>query len=223
MTPDALSREQLARRIDHAVLRPDAVVADVHRGCEIAARWNVASVCVRPCDVKFAKTLLAGSGVETGTVISFPHGSCSAKVKAYEAAAAVQDGADELDMVVNLGLLRSGELAAAADDIAGVVAAAGEKVVKVILECGYLTREEMAMGCKAAMSAAAAFVKTSTGFGPGGATTDDVQFLRQQVGNTMRVKASGGIKTLADALAMIRAGADRLGTSNTETILGEIR
>ncbi len=208
--------------IDHAVLAPQAGLAELSAGCELAAGCGAASLCVRPCDVADAARQLAGSGVAVGTVIGFPHGAVHTSTKVAEARQAIADGANELDMVVNIGWLRDGRSADVRDEIAAVVAAADGRIVKVILECCYLDREQMAAGCAAVVDAGAQFVKTSTGFGSSGATADDVRFLRSQVGQEMGVKASGGIRTLADALAMVDAGADRLGTSRTEAILAEL-
>jgi deoxyribose-phosphate aldolase len=217
-----LSWDELARMIDHAVLKPDATVDDVRSACELAARYRVASLFVRPCDVVQAVELLGESGVAVGTVIGFPHGTAHSEVKSAEARQDVADGADELDMVINVARLKDGECEYVRDEIAGVVTASGGRIVKVILECCYLTREQMAMGCKAAESASANFVKTSTGFGEYGARVEDVQFLRSQVGDRLGVKAAGGIRTLTDALSMIHAGATRIGTSSTQQILGDL-
>jgi len=215
-----MSKKRLAGMIDHAVLRPDATADDVRSACRMAGRLGVACLIVRPCDVWAARQLLGAGDVAVGSVVSFPHGAADSGVKAAEAAAAVRHGADELDMVINIGRLKDGRLDRVRDDIAAVVEAAEGRTVKVILECCYLSRDEMAAGCHAAQAAGADFVKTSTGFGTSGARAEDVRFLRSQVGRTLGVKAAGGIRTLADALAMIEAGADRIGTSSTEAILG---
>ena len=217
-----LSRDRLARMIDHAVLGPDATRADLEAACELVRRHSVACLCVRPCDVAEAANALTGSGVAVGTVIGFPHGTAQSEVKVVEAVRAVAEGADELDMVVNVGRLRDGDIDYVREEIASVVRQAAGRTVKVILECCYLNREQMALGCQAAKDARAQFVKTSTGFGPKGARVADVRFLRKQAGDDLRVKAAGGIRTLSDALAMIHAGADRIGTSSTETILAEL-
>ena len=165
---------------------------------------------------------MAGSGVVVGTVIGFPHGTTQSETKLVETLRAVDEGADELDMVVNVGRLRDGDADYVQDEIASVVHQAAGRIVKVILECCYLSRDQIALGCEAAKSARAHFVKTSTGFGPGGAREEDVRFLREQAGDDLHVKAAGGIRTLSDALTMIRAGADRIGTSSTEQILAEL-
>ena len=213
---------QLAGMIDHAVLSPTATAADVAAGCEVAVRWSVACVCVRPCDVDVAAKLLAGTGVATGTVVGFPLGTTSTEAKIAEAKQALADGADELDMVLNIGRLVDDQMGAVIDDIAAVVAATTGRCVKVILECAYLNDEQIVIACQAAQDAGAHFVKTSTGFGPHGATVEHVKLMRQTVGPIMGVKASGGIKTLDDALVMVKAGANRVGTSSTEKILREL-
>lgn len=212
------NRDALAGMIDHAELRPDGVGADLRAACEVARRYGVASLCVRPCDVAAAREMLAG-GIAVGTVVGFPHGSAATTVKVFEARRAIADGATELDMVVNIGRLRDDDVDYVRDEIAAVVEAAEGRIVKVILECCYLDRNRIAAGCRAAIEAGAGFVKTSTGFGRSGARVRDVRFLRRQVGQSLGVKAAGGIRTLADALRMIRAGASRIGTSHTHNIL----
>jgi len=222
MNTDRITRRQLASMIDHAVLKPDATLGDVRAACDLVKQYEIGALFVRPCDLAEAHSLLSGSEVRLGSVVGFPHGSSHTNCKAAEAQQAVADGADELDMVVNVARLKDGQLDYVRNDIAAVVAAAEGRTVKVILECCYLTRSEMRAGCAASAQAGAAFVKTSTGFAAGGARIEDVRFLREQVGDRLSVKAAGGIRTLADALAMIRAGADRIGTSSTEDILQEL-
>jgi len=213
------TKEELAAMIDHAFLRPEASRSELIEACRLVKELKVGCLCVRPCDVSEAKKLLDGSGIRLATVVGFPHGTAVAEIKAEEAALAAADGVDELDMVINIGLLRSRLVKRVRGEIAGVVQAARPRPVKVILECCYLNQREKAAGCRAAIEAGAHYVKTSTGLGPGGATIEDVRFLRRQVGEHMGVKAAGGIRTLADAIAMIRAGADRLGTSSSRAIL----
>jgi len=217
-----MSSNQLAKMIDHAVLRPDITVGNLESACSLVNRLGVASLCVRPCDVACAAELLHDSPTAVGTVIAFPHGTSHSSIKAAEAHLAIAHGAVELDMVVNVSGLLNGDLDYVRDDIAAVVSQAKGHIVKVILECCYLTTDAMAMGCKAAASAGATFVKTSTGFGPYGARAEDVRFMRKEVGNHLGVKAAGGISTASDALAMINAGADRIGTSHTEEILQQL-
>jgi deoxyribose-phosphate aldolase len=214
--------EQVAKMIDHALLRPELTVADIRQGCELAAKYQVISVCVRPSDVPLAVEQLAGTGVLVGTVIGFPHGSIATAVKATETALAVRQGAAEADMVLNIGWLRSGELAEVEADIRAVVEAAGSAPVKVILENAYLTDEQKVAGCQAAERAGAAFVKTSTGFAPSGATLADVVLMRAAVSPHIEVKASGGVKTLDQVLEMANAGVTRFGASATADILDDL-
>ncbi len=222
MNEHDLSRRELAKMIDHANLHPGATAGDLKYNAEIALRFDVACLCVRPFEVADAAALLRDSDVAVGTVVGFPHGSSSRTVKIAEALDAIADGAVELDMVINIGKLREGDADYVRDEIAGVVQAAEERTVKVILECCYLDHDQMASGCRAAIDAGADFVKTSTGFGDVGATTENVAFLREQVGDRAGVKAAGGIRCLDDALAMIHAGATRLGTSSVEAILSHV-
>ena len=216
---------QLARVIDHAVLKPTQTERDVVDACTIARREHIASVCVKPFYVADCARLLQGSDVLTSTVIGFPHGGQAPEVKVSTALSALRDGATELDMVINIGALIEKDYATIEKEIASVVGVghANGAIVKVILETAYLDDAQKAIAAQIAVAAGADFVKTSTGFGPEGATVEDVRLLRQVVGDKVGVKASGGIRTLDDALAMIEAGANRLGTSSTDTILGELR
>ncbi|MFG6403382.1 deoxyribose-phosphate aldolase [Microbacterium sp. P04] len=218
-----LSERELAATIDHAILKPELTRAEVDVDLDIAAEWGVFSVCVRPSDIAYAVRRLDGSGVAVGTVIGFPHGTTSTAAKTAEVARALQDGASEVDMVVNIGFLRSGFDDAVVDDIRAVVDAADGRVTKVILETSYLDEDLIARGSRLTEAGGAAFVKTSTGFGGGGATVEHVRIMRANVGPAVQVKASGGVRNLAAALAMIEAGATRLGTSASATILGEAR
>lgn len=213
---------EIAGQIDHAILRPDLTLADVDASCAEAATHGVFSVCVRPHDVIHAVAALAGSGVEVGTVIGFPHGSTSTGAKVAESRIALEDGATELDMVVQIGQLRSGRLDEVRDDIAAVVGAAGTVPVKVILETALLTTDEIVAGCRAAEMAGAAFVKTSTGFADRGASDEDIRLMRQSVGPRTQVKASGGIRDLDTLLRFKALGATRFGTSATATILDDL-
>lgn len=224
-TPAPLTPGQLAEVIDHALLRPDLTPEQVATGVAEAAACQVASVCVRPSDVADVARLLRGHHTKVGTVIGFPHGTTSTAAKVAEARAALQDGAVELDMVLNIGRLRGGDLAAVVDDIAAVVAVAhsGGALVKVILETALLDDTQKVDGCRAAQQAGADYVKTSTGFASGGATVADVALLRETVGETMGVKASGGIADLATAQALLAAGANRLGTSQSVALLEQAR
>ncbi|MEU0560850.1 deoxyribose-phosphate aldolase [Dactylosporangium sp. NPDC006015] len=211
----------VAKMIDHSLLRPELTTADVRHGCEVAARRAVASVCVRPSDVGLARAALDGTGVLVGTVAGFPHGDTLTTVKAAETRALVEAGADEIDMVLHIGRLRSGDEAYVHDDIAAVIAAAQGRVVKVILENVYLTDEQKVAGCRIAERAGAGFVKTSTGFAGGGATLADIQLMRATVSPHVEVKAAGGVRSLDTLLTLHRAGATRFGATVTEAILDD--
>jgi deoxyribose-phosphate aldolase len=221
--PPAVTVESIAALIDHAVLKPELTDADVAAELGLAARWGVFSVCVRPSDVPRSVARLDGTGVLTGTVLGFPHGTTSTTAKVAEARRALDDGARELDMVLHIGRLRSGETAAVEDDIEAVVDAAAGAVVKVILETVFLTDDEVVTGCEAAERAGAAFVKTSTGFSGGGATLHHLALMRRSVSRRVRIKASGGVRSLATLLEMRSLGVDRFGTSATETILTDVQ
>ncbi len=218
-----ISERDLAATIDHAILKPELTREAVDAELAIAAEWGVFSVCVRPSDIAHAVERLSGSGVAVGTVIGFPHGTTSTAAKVAEVRQADADGASEFDMVVNIGALRSGFDDVVVADIRAVVDAAGGKVVKVILETSLLDAEQIARGSRLTEAGGADFVKTSTGFAGGGATVEDVRSMRANVGDGVQVKASGGVRSLDDALAMLEAGATRLGTSGSATILGELR
>ena len=219
-----MTRAELARLIDHSVLRPESTVDDIRAGADAVRRWSIAFYCVQPCWVAHAAQLLADTSARIVTVVGFPHGCDRADVKARGAALAHDDGAHEIDMVLNIGTLKSGDTVAAGRDIEAVVRAVPGIPVKVILEATALTDAEKKTGCQLARDAGAAFVKTSTGFNPsGGATVADVRLLRASVGLDFGVKASGGIRTLADALAMVEAGANRIGASASGQILAALR
>jgi len=204
----------LASLIDHTLLKPEATRDQVEQLCREAAQFCFASVCVNPVWVPLCAEILRGSGVKVCTVIGFPSGAHSPDVKAYETRRAVEQGAEEVDMVINIGALKSKDYALVENDIRGVVQAAGrDTVVKVILETSLLTREEKIMGSSLSKAAGADFVKTSTGFAGGGATVEDVKLMRETVGPEIGVKASGGIRSKEDAEAMVEAGANRLGAS----------
>lgn len=203
----------LAKYIDHTLLKPEASVEQIRRLCEEAAAHGFAAVCVNPVFVDLAVQLLRGSGVRVATVVGFPLGATFTEIKAAEAKAAIERHADEIDMVINLGAVKSGIWDAVEDDIRAVVAAAAGRTVKVILETCLLTDEEKRRACRAALAAGAQFVKTSTGFSSGGATVEDIRLLKDIVGDQALIKASGGIRSREQALAMIAAGAARIGTS----------
>lgn len=215
--------ESIAALIDHAILKPELTDAEVAADLDVAARWGVFSVCVRPSDILRSVARLAGTPVKTGTVLGFPHGSTSTAAKTAEARQALDDGAAELDMVLHIGRLRSGDIAAVTDDIAAVVAVAEGRIVKVILETAFLTDEQIVSGSRAAEAAGASFVKTSTGFAGGGATLHHLQLMRGAVSPAVRIKASGGVRGLDTLLEMQAVGVDRFGTSATETILTDVQ
>ena len=206
---------ELAKYIDHTLLRTDAQRADVAKLIEEAKAYQFASVCVSPIWVSFAAEALRDTGIKTCTVIGFPQGATPSAVKAFETKQAIADGADEVDMVIAVGKLKDGDDAYVKADIEDVVRAArGKALTKVIIETCLLTDEEKRRACLLAKEAGADFVKTSTGFAAGGATAADVKLMRESVGEAMGVKASGGVRSRADAEAMIAAGATRLGTSS---------
>ena len=209
----------LAPLIEQTLLRPEATTAEVVKACEEARQHGFAGVCVRPANVAVVARLLAGSTARAIAVVDFPGGTTPTAAKVEEARAAIAAGAQELDMVANFAALKRRDYGLVLRDIQAVVEAARPRAVKVILETGALSREEKAIGAALAKAAAAAFVKTSTGFGPGGATLEDVALLRQVVGSEMGVKASGGIRTAAEARRMVEAGANRIGTSSGVAIV----
>jgi len=212
--------ERLARTFDHTVLKPEAAPADIENLCEEALKYNFYSVCVNGLYVPLAKKLLAASNVHVAAVVGFPLGAMSSGVKAAEAAQAVYDGADEIDMVIPVGLLKSGKISEVYEDIRAVVTVS-EVPVKVIIETCLLSDEEKIKVCLLAVLAGAAFVKTSTGFSSGGATEEDIALMRTVVGDACGVKASGGVRSLEAVLKMIMAGANRIGTSSGAKILSE--
>ena len=205
---------QLNAYIDHTNLKPNATAADIARLCDEAVEHGFATVALNGCWTAYAAERLAGTGVGVSTCIGFPLGAMSSEAKAFEAARAVADGTTEIDMVVNVGQLIAGDDGYVVRDIAAVVAAAPGVPVKVILECCLLSDEQIMRGCNDSVAAGAAFVKTSTGFSKGGATLHDVALMRAAVGERCKVKAAGGIHNADEARAMIRAGADRIGTSS---------
>ena len=221
-TPDSVSVAQVAKMIDHSLLRPELTQDEIRQGCALAARYDVASVCVRPSDLTLAAGLLHGTSVLVGTVVGFPHGATATPMKAAETQLAVSQGADEIDMMINIGWLRSGWIAQVEADIRAVVAAANGATVKVILENAYLSRDQIVAGCEAAERAGAHFVKTSTGFAPGGATLDDLTLMRASVSPAVQVKAAGGVRTLDTLLAMASAGVTCFGATATAAILDDL-
>jgi deoxyribose-phosphate aldolase len=212
---------EIAKLIDHTLLKPEATRGDIQRLCDEALRFGFVSVCVNPWYVAQAAQCLRGSGVHVCTVVGFPLGATLTSVKKLEAEEAIRLGAQEIDMVLNVGALKSGDDTAVESDIRGVRDAShrGGAICKVIIEAALLSSDEKIRASRAAKQAAADFVKTSTGFGPGGATVEDVRLIRGVVGATMGVKASGGIRTWLDLQQMVAAGATRIGTSSGIKIL----
>jgi deoxyribose-phosphate aldolase len=215
------TRAEVAATIDHAVLKPDMTVADIEKNAAMCIREKVASMCVRPCDVELAARLLKGSGVKVSCVLSFPHGADAVPVKAFQARQAILDGVNEIDMVMNIGRFLSGDCEYVLNDIRAVVEAAhaANVSVKVIQESGFLTLEQVAEVSELSYRAGADFVKTSTGFGAGGATPEIIDVMLRTVGDRMKVKSSGGIRDWNTAVAYLQQGVHRLGTGSTETVL----
>ena len=215
--------EEIIRHVDHTLLGQTAGWEEIRKLCDEALEYHTASVCIPPSYVSRVKEYV-GDKIAVCTVIGFPLGAASTAGKAAEAAAALKDGAEELDMVINVGMIKSGDWDYVRRDIEAVVRAAGKAaIVKVILETCLLTDEEKRRACRACREAGAAFVKTSTGFSSGGARTEDVKLMRAEAGEEMGVKASGGIRSLKDAEAMVNAGADRIGTSSGIAIVNEYK
>ena len=224
ITVETLSYRQVSKTIDHSLLRPELDEATVRAGCDLALRYDTASATVKPCDVPVAAEILAGSEVKTGTVVGFPHGSSTTAVKVAEAERALRDGARELDMVLNIGRLRSGQDELVEADIRAVVeAAAGTAIVKVIFENAYLDDEQKIRACGLAESAGAHFVKTSTGFAPSGATHGDLRLMRAHTSPHVEIKAAGGVRTLDALIEVMQLGVTRIGATATETILEEFK
>jgi deoxyribose-phosphate aldolase len=206
--------ETMASYIDHTLLKPEATEKQVLMLCAEARKYNFYSVCINSSYVSVAARTLKGSAVKVCAVVGFPLGAVTTATKAFEASEAIENGASEIDMVIHIGALKSGNESYVTDDIAAGVEAAGGNIVKVIVETGLLTDEEKISACRLADQAGAHFVKTSTGFGPGGATIADIQLMRETVGSHLGVKASGGVRTPEAARQMIEAGANRIGTSS---------
>ncbi|OKL38152.1 deoxyribose-phosphate aldolase [Domibacillus mangrovi] len=210
----------IAKTIDHTLLKADAKKEDIEKLCKEASRHGFASVCVHPSRVKQATELLRDSGVKVCTVIGFPLGSTMTEVKAFETNIAIDHGAKEVDMVINIGALKDGDFDEVEKDVRAVVASAqGKALVKVIIETSLLTDKEKKKACELAVSAGADYVKTSTGFSAGGATEEDVTLMRKTVGPKIGVKASGGVRSQQDAMTMIKAGATRIGASSSISIV----
>lgn len=220
----SMLQSELAKMIDHSALRPETSRGQIMQLCEEARRFSFGAVCVAPVWISLSKRLLEDTDVKVATVIGFPHGNTLSKVKAYEAEMAIEEGAHELDMVMHVGALKSGDYEAVFSDIHSVVEIAGRKpgaLVKVIIETCLLNDEEKVMACQLIEKAGADFVKTSTGFAATGATVEDIRLLRKTVEGRLGVKAAGGIRDLATALSMIEAGANRLGCTASVSIIEE--
>ena len=215
----------IAQMIDHSLLRPELTEEDVRKGCQIAKKYKVATVCCRPSEVTLVKELLQDSDVKTTTVVGFPHGYNKTETKVFEAEQAIKDGAVEVDMVINIGRLRSGDYDYVKKDIQAVVEVAHPRqvgvVVKVIFENYYLTDEQKKVACRLSEEAGADFVKTSTGFAGGGATMEDLRLMRENVSEKVQVKAAGGVRDLEMALKVREVGCTRFGATRTETIMEE--
>ena len=217
------SLAKVAKTIDHSTLGPAMTLDEVKAGCEIALKYDVASVCCKPADVKYVAGLLKGSDVLVGTVVGFPHGSSTKETKVFETKQAVASGAVEIDVVINIGHLKSGKTNEVQDEIAAVVNAAAGNQVKVILENAYLTEDEKVIACKLVEAAGADYVKTSTGFAPTGAILEDVKLMRASVSSKMEVKSAGGVKNLDMLLAFMDAGVKRSGASAAAAMLDEFK
>ncbi len=218
-----ITYDQLAKVIDHSLLKPELTDAEVISGCELAAHYHTATVCVKPCHVRLAAEVLENSGVLVSTVVGFPHGSNLTAIKLAEAEKALDDGALELDMVLNIGKLRSGDYDYVQDDIQAICSLAHSRgaKVKVILENAYLSDEQKVKACKLCEAAGADWVKTSTGFAPSGATLEDLRLMRASVSEHVQVKAAGGVRTLDAILEVIDAGCTRVGATATAKILDD--
>ncbi len=220
-----LTERDIAKTIDHSLLRPELTDAFVEDGCRLAAKYDVASVCVRPADVRRAKAILDGTDVKVGTTIGFPHGNHLTETKVFEARQALADGATELDMVLKIGALRSGRDQEVEADIRAVVevAHAAGAIVKVIFENAYLTDDEKIRACRLTEAAGGDFVKTSTGFAPSGATHDDLRLMRANTSPHVAVKAAGGVRTLDALIAVMSLGVTRIGATATEAMILDFR
>ena len=222
---DRLTYAQIAKSIDHSLLRPELDDAFITEGCALAVRYDVASATVRPSDVARARTLLEGSNVKVGTVIGFPHGSSTTATKIFEAQRALKEGAAEVDMVIDIAALRSGRDEHVREQIAAIVevAHASHAIVKVIMENAYLDQAQKVRGCQLAEAAGADFVKTSTGFAATGATLEDLALMRRTGSARVQVKAAGGVRTLDALLQVLELGVTRVGATATATMLDEFR
>jgi deoxyribose-phosphate aldolase len=222
-TVSTLTPQVAAKTIDHSQLKPELTIDEVIAGCAVAANYDTASVCCKPADIVLCGKELAGTDVLVGTVIGFPHGNSTTDVKVYETARAAEDGAVEIDMVINIGHLRSGLDLEVGDEIAAVVRACeGSAIVKVIFENAYLTDDEIVRACHLTEAAGAHYVKTSTGYASSGATIEHLKLMRASVSDKVKVKAAGGIRTLDQFIDAMNAGATRIGATATAAILDDL-
>jgi deoxyribose-phosphate aldolase len=217
------SYDNISKTIDHSLLQPNLSKKEIVAGCKLAVKYNTAAVLVHPYDVKMANKIVQGSTVKVGSGVGFPHGRNLTKTKVFETLLSIENGAEELDMVINIGLIKSQMFKEAEKDIMAVVDAAEGRIVKVILENSYLDYSEKLNACKIVESAGAHFVKTSSGYAPGGATLDDAKLMRTTVSELMQVKAAGGIRTLDAMEEYIKVGVTRFGATATKIILDEYR
>jgi deoxyribose-phosphate aldolase len=224
---ETLTCEQLANVFDHAILKPDQTTEDVIKGCETAKAYNLCSVCVKPCDVKQAYDILKDTSVMVGTVISFPHGNSTTSAKVAESLQAIEDGAIELDVVLNIGHLRSGLYDEVQNELTEIIKQSKQKnknvIFKIIFENAYLSDAEIVKACEISVAAGSDFVKTSTGFAHAGATEHHIKLMRKSVPDHIEVKASGGIKTLEHVTTFLRLGATRIGSSSSDQIIEEFK
>jgi len=217
------SYENMSKTIDHSLLQPNLTIQEIIDGCEVAIKYNTAAVLVHPNDVKLAYKIVKDTTVKVGSGVGFPHGRNLTKTKVFETKSAIKNGAEEIDMVINVGLIKSQMFKEAEKDIAAVVEAADGRVVKVILENSYLGYSEKIRACKIIESAGAHFVKTASGYAPGGATLEDVALMKTSVSEKMQVKAAGGIRTLDSLIEYVNIGVTRIGATATRAILDEYR
>jgi deoxyribose-phosphate aldolase len=216
-----MEKKDLAKFIDHTLLKPDSTLNDIKRLCEEAIEYNFYAVCVAPSFVTFSKEILKDYGIKVATVIGFPLGNSSTKTKLFEANECIKLGADEIDMVINIGMLKSKNYNYVFNEISSVKNEIGDKILKVIIETSLLNQEEKVIASSLVKAAGADFVKTSTGFSQGGATKEDIELIKKVVGDDFGIKASGGIRTFQQAIDLIKAGATRIGTSSSVKIMEE--
>ncbi len=216
-----MNKKDLARLIDHTLLKSDTKIEDIKKLCEEAIKYTFYSVCINPCYVKIAKELLKDSDIKICTVISFPLGSSTIKTKIYEATEAIENGADEIDMVMNIGMFKSNKYEYVHEEISSIKKTMEKRILKVIIETSILNEEEKIKASEMVKKSGANFVKTSTGFSQGGATKEDILLIRKAVGDNFGIKASGGIKTYQQAVELINAGATRIGSSSSVKIMEE--